>query len=87
MSIAVKICGLTRADHVGATAAAGGSMGGFNFFPPSPRYVTNHDAAKRGREDGHGAEFANRLAEGGAQFLGIPRVLKHKGALQITGAV
>ena len=45
MSIAVKICGLTRADDVDAAAAAGASMIGYNFFPPSPGAVTLAKAA------------------------------------------
>ena len=40
MDIQVKICGLTRPEHVAATAAAGAAYCGFNFFPKSPRFVT-----------------------------------------------
>jgi phosphoribosylanthranilate isomerase len=38
--IAVKICGLTRPEHVRASVDAGATYLGFNFFPKSPRYVT-----------------------------------------------
>ena len=39
MSIQVKICGLTTADSVDASVAAGADMIGLNFFPKSPRYA------------------------------------------------
>ncbi|WP_026756479.1 phosphoribosylanthranilate isomerase [Sediminimonas qiaohouensis] len=38
--IAVKICGLTRPEHVRAAAAAGATYGGFVFFEKSPRHLT-----------------------------------------------
>ncbi|WBU54547.1 phosphoribosylanthranilate isomerase [Paracoccus sp. SCSIO 75233] len=41
----VKICGLTRPDHIAAAVGAGAAYLGFNFFPKSPRYVSPEDAA------------------------------------------
>ena len=46
--IAVKVCGLRRADEVAAAVAAGVAYLGFNFFPPSPRCVTPAEAAALG---------------------------------------
>jgi phosphoribosylanthranilate isomerase len=37
--IKVKICGLTTEEDVSAVAEGGATYAGFNFFPPSPRYV------------------------------------------------
>lgn len=40
MSVDVKICGLSTAETVTAAIEAGASLIGFNFYPPSPRYIT-----------------------------------------------
>lgn len=40
-----KICGLTTAETVDAAIAAGAAHIGFNFFPPSPRFVDPAAAA------------------------------------------
>ncbi len=39
MSIAVKICGLTTRDTLEAAVRAGADFVGFNFYPPSPRFL------------------------------------------------
>ncbi|KAF0113772.1 MAG: phosphoribosylanthranilate isomerase [Rhodospirillaceae bacterium] len=43
MTVAVKICGLTRPED--GTAAAGATFVGVVFFPPSPRFIMPGDAA------------------------------------------
>ena len=40
MDIRVKICGLTRPEHVHAVADAGAAYAGFVFFEKSPRHVS-----------------------------------------------
>ncbi len=40
MSIAVKICGLTTRETLEAAVVAGADFVGFNFYPPSPRYLS-----------------------------------------------
>jgi len=42
---AIKICGLNDASGFDAVVAVGTEYIGFNFFPPSPRYVTPAQAA------------------------------------------
>lgn len=37
--LAIKICGLSTPETVGASILAGATHLGFNFFPKSPRYV------------------------------------------------
>ncbi len=42
--IRVKICGLNKPTDIDGAAAAGATYIGFNFFPKSPRFVTNSQA-------------------------------------------
>jgi phosphoribosylanthranilate isomerase len=43
--VGVKICGLNEPDAFDAAVAFGADWIGFNFFPPSPRFVTPAQAA------------------------------------------
>jgi phosphoribosylanthranilate isomerase len=49
MSVAVKICGLSRPDAVHAAAAGGARFVGFVFYPPSPRHLTIEAASALAR--------------------------------------
>ncbi len=40
MPVEVKICGVNSPAALGAAVAGGADYLGFNFYPPSPRYVT-----------------------------------------------
>ena len=40
MPVEVKICGINSPAALGAAVAGGADYVGFNFYPPSPRYVT-----------------------------------------------
>jgi len=45
VTVRVKICGINGPVAFDAAIAAGADWLGFNFFPPSPRYVTPQEAA------------------------------------------
>jgi len=40
MSVIVKICGLTTTETLDAAVEAGADFVGFNFYPPSPRFLS-----------------------------------------------
>ncbi|KEO91712.1 N-(5'-phosphoribosyl)anthranilate isomerase [Erythrobacter longus] len=46
MSVQIKICGLSTPETTAACADAGATHIGFNFYPPSPRFVSTHQAEK-----------------------------------------
>jgi phosphoribosylanthranilate isomerase len=46
MPTRIKICGITRLEDAQLAAELGTSALGFNFYPPSPRYITPADAFK-----------------------------------------
>lgn len=45
MPVEAKICGVNAPDALAAALAGGARYVGFNFYPPSPRYVTPEEAA------------------------------------------
>jgi len=44
----IKLCGLTDSAALSAAIAAQADYAGFNFYPPSPRYLTTAKAAELG---------------------------------------
>lgn len=46
MTTQIKICGLSTPETIAASANAGATHIGLNFYPPSPRFVSAHQAEK-----------------------------------------
>lgn len=46
----IKICGITTAETLEATIAARADYVGFNFYPPSPRYLAPREASVLGAQ-------------------------------------
>jgi phosphoribosylanthranilate isomerase len=46
----IKICGITTAETLAATITARADYVGFNFYPPSPRYLAPGEAVGLGRQ-------------------------------------
>ena len=67
--VQVKICGITSLADAMLAAAAGADLLGFNFYPPSPRFVEKREAPPLGSFarglDGPG-EARGLLGEAGA---------------------
>lgn len=76
MKLIVKICGLTTEEALDAAIAAGAEMVGFNFFPPSPRYLTLERAAA----------LATR-ARGRAEIVAVTVDMPDRGIEEIVAAV
>jgi len=48
----LKICGITNQEDATAAVEGGANAIGFNFYPPSPRYVAPERAAEIGTPAG-----------------------------------
>ena len=90
--IKVKICGMNAPVAFDTAIAAGADWVGFNFFPPSPRYVTPAQAAALSARSPGGplrvGLFVDPTPEAIAATLDVVRldILQLYGAPDLPGA-
>ena len=83
---AIKICGVTDAAALDATIRARADYVGFNFFPPSPRYLRPSDApALTARAEGRIARVGV-FVDAADDFLGEAVMAARLDAIQLHGA-
>jgi phosphoribosylanthranilate isomerase len=85
MTTRVKICGLTTEETVRAAVDAGATHIGFNFFPPSPRYVTPARAGELAREVPEGVEIVALFVDPDDALLDAVVAACHPTLLQLHG--
>jgi phosphoribosylanthranilate isomerase len=85
MPLAVKICGLSTRETLGAALDAGADMVGFVFFPPSPRHISLEVARELGKLAGQRAtKVALTVDADDATLAGIVEALQPR-ILQLHG--
>jgi len=85
MTVSVKICGLKEAGDVAVAVKAGARYLGFNFFEPSPRYVTPEQAASLCREVPPGVAKVALSVDAGNGFLDALTAAMPVDILQLHG--
>lgn len=82
----VKICGLTRPEHVSAAVGAGAAFVGFVFFPKSPRHLDIATAAALAAEVPPGIARVGLLVEPDDTLLDAVLAQVPLDLLQLHGA-
>ncbi len=70
----IKICGITQSDALEAAIAAHAKFVGFNFFPPSPRYLSARDAAALAERAGNRIDKVGVFVDPDDALLGEVRM-------------
>jgi phosphoribosylanthranilate isomerase len=84
--VAIKICGLSDPRALDAAIGARADYAGFNFFPPSPRYLSPSDAAAlAARAEGRIARVG-LFVDAGDEAIGEALAAARLDALQLHGA-
>jgi phosphoribosylanthranilate isomerase len=96
----IKICGITNQEDATAAVEGGANAVGFNFYPPSPRYIAPERAAEIGtpagvrrvgvfvnEEPGRVEEVARIAALGAAQLHGDETPAEYPEGLAVWKAV
>lgn len=81
----VKICGISTPETLGACIAARAAWVGFNFFPPSPRFVTSAAAAGLAAQAGGAIRKAGVFVDADDAFLAEAVSAGRLDAIQLHG--
>lgn len=87
MSVRVKICGINSPDAFDTTIEAGADWLGFNFFPPSPRFVTPARAAALSARRPGGAHRVGLFVDPTAEVIAEVLAALRLDVLQLYGPV
>ncbi len=83
--VKVKICGVTNADDALRAVEYGADALGFNFYPPSPRYIPPDDAAQVLREVPAGICTAGLFVNESRQHVkSVLRACRSRGGAGLT---
>ena len=85
--VRVKICGLNDPEAFDTAIAAGADWVGFNFFPPSPRYVTPSEAAALSARSPGGALRVGLFVDATPDAIAAVLDTVRLDALQVYGAM
>ncbi|MCA1556347.1 MAG: phosphoribosylanthranilate isomerase [Acidobacteria bacterium] len=84
--VKVKICGITNLEDALSAVEAGADALGFNFYPPSPRYIAPEDARRIIKELPHSTfcvgVFVNEKSPGAVSRMAA---MSGVGAVQLHG--
>jgi phosphoribosylanthranilate isomerase len=86
MNVRVKICGINDPVAFDTAVAAGADWVGFNFFPPSPRYVTPLQAAELSARAPGGPARVGLFVDATVEAIGATLEAVRLDALQLYGA-
>ncbi|HTN15295.1 MAG TPA: phosphoribosylanthranilate isomerase [Sphingomonadaceae bacterium] len=84
--VAIKICGITTRDTLEAAITARADYVGFNFFPPSPRYLALDAAAQLGALAGDSIAKVGLFVDADDHAIAEAVAAGHIDILQLHGA-
>jgi phosphoribosylanthranilate isomerase len=87
VTVRVKICGINDPVAFDAAIAAGADWLGFNFFPPSPRYVTPRQAAALSERTTAVTPRVGLFVEPTAEVIAATLEVLQLNVLQVYGSV
>ena len=85
-SAKIKICGISSADAMDAVIASNASYAGLVFYPPSPRNIGLHDAARLAERSGPRVARVGLFVDADDVAIGAAVMAARLDALQLHGS-